>query len=338
MGGERLGPSYFETPFHMARALCRLELEDRPARVEGRHGNASIGFEGSGNQELEDAGGDGFATTLVRICQRMVERGYQPRDSLDMATAANAVLKSYRISLCANAADALISHIPDEARSSDQLMREMGLPEEIREQLVELVEAQVDPEGDALLRGRVGDAAVERLPDRTRLFLATALLQFEGMGNSPCIDYAPVSVQVVKALEFEMRELAAAAVDGFEIKTDIEPASREEETFFHVVAKRATKISLGSITHAFRAVRKAKGGILRHVGDRLQALGMADVTRPEIVTLILRDVLERFRNGGAHEHAISHATCMECIQVLVGSDREPGLVAQVSRWRAQVAR
>lgn len=333
--GERLGPSYFETPFHLARALCRLELEDRPVRVEGRHGHTSIGFEGSGNQELEDAGGAGFATAIVRICQRMVERGYQPRDALDMAAAANAVLRSYRISLCANAADALISHIPDEARSSDRLMCEMGLPEEIREQLVELVEAQVDPEGDALLRRWVGDAAAERLPARTRLFLATALLQFEGMGNSPCIDYAPVSVQVVKALEFEMRELAAAAVEGFGEATSIEPVSREEETLFHVVAKRATKISLGSITHAFRAARKAKGGILRHACDRLEVLGMADVMRPATVTLVLRDVLERFRNGGAHEHAISHATCLECIQMLVGSDQQPGLVLRVSRWRAR---
>jgi hypothetical protein len=35
------------------------------------------------------------------------------------------------------------------------------------------------------------------------------------MGKSPTIDHAPVSVQMVKALEFEMRELAAAVVCGF---------------------------------------------------------------------------------------------------------------------------
>src|SRR5262249_54311108 len=89
--GERLGRFYFAGPFEVARALCHLEMEDRPARVAGKYGQSSIGFDGSGNQDLEDAGGAGLATTLVRICQRMVGRGYRPSDAVDMVAAANAV-------------------------------------------------------------------------------------------------------------------------------------------------------------------------------------------------------------------------------------------------------
>jgi hypothetical protein len=94
------------------------------------------------------------------------------------------------------------------------------------EALIQLIEADVDPEGDELLRLRVGEHIAARLTFRTRLFLTTALLQFDGMGKSPCIDYAPVSVQVVKALEFEMRELAAAVVCGFRDAPATQPASR----------------------------------------------------------------------------------------------------------------
>ena len=135
----------------------------------------------------------------------MVERGYRPSDALDMAAAANAVLKSFRVSLCSNTADALFSHIPDDIgsdeddtesdknelprdipRPSRRLMREMGFPEWLRgDQLIELIEADVDPEGDELLRRRVGVDVAARLPAQTRLFLATALLQFDGMGKSP---------------------------------------------------------------------------------------------------------------------------------------------------------
>jgi hypothetical protein len=61
---------------------------------------------------------------------------------------------------------------------------------------------------------------------------------------------------------------------------------------------------------------------------------MLEVTQSHIVTLILRDVLERFRNGGAHEHAISYVTCKQCIEVLVGSERQPGLVLRVAQWRS----
>ena len=328
-------------------------MEDRPARVAGKYGQSSIGFDGSGNQDFEDVGGAGLATALVRICQRMVERGYRPSDALDMAAAANAVLKSFRVSLCSNTADALFSHIPDDIgsdeddtesdkdelprdipRPSRRLMREMGFPEWLRgDQLIELIEADVDPEGDELLRRRVGVDVAARLPAQTRLFLATALLQFDGMGKSPCIDYAPVSVQVVKALEFEIRELAAAAVRGFSALPETQPASREEETLFHVLANRRDMVSLGSITHAFKATRKAQAGILHYAANRLTTFGLFELTQLRIIRLILNDVLNRFRNGGAHEQAISYATCQECIDVLIGSHAQPGLIFQINRWR-----
>ena len=65
---------------------------------------------------------------------------------------------------------------------------------------------------------------------------------------------------------------------------------------------------------------------------------MLDLTQPRIVRLILNDVLNRFRNGGAHEIAISYATCQECIDILVGSHAQPGLILQVGRWRHQQKR
>jgi hypothetical protein len=335
--GERLGPFYFDTPFHVARALSGLEIEDRPARVTGRCGHSSIGFDGSGNQDLEDAGGAGLTSALVKICERMVGRGYRPGDALDMAAAANAVLKSFRVSLCSNAADALISHIPDNARPSDRLTDEMGMPEELREPLIQLIKADVDPEGDELLRRRVGEQISADLVFRTRLFLTTALLQFDGMGKSPCLDYAPVSVQVVKALEFEMRELAAAVVCGFREVPAAQP-SREEETFFHILADHRDKVSLGSITHAFKATRKAQAGILWHAANRLKTFGSFELTQSRFITLILNDVLNRFRNAGAHEQAISYATCQECIDVLIGSHAQPGLIFRVNRWRHNPSR
>src|SRR5262249_61732685 len=89
------------------------------------------------------------------------------------------------------------------SRPSRRLMHEMGFPEWLRgEQLIELIEADIDPEGDELLRRRVGADVAARLADRTRLFLATALLQFDGMGQGPCLYFGPGSVRVVEATYF----------------------------------------------------------------------------------------------------------------------------------------
>lgn len=72
---------------------------------------------------------------------------------------------------------------------------------------------------------------------------------------------------------------------------------------------------------------------MRYAADQLTTLGSFELTQPRTIRLILNDVLNRFRNGGAHEHAISYAACQECIDVLIGSLAQPGLIFQVSRWR-----
>jgi hypothetical protein len=92
-------------------------------------------------------------------------------------------------------------------------------------------------------------------------------------------------------------------------------------------------VSLGSIAHAFKATRKAQAGILQYAANRLKTFGSFELTQSRVIRLILNDVLNRFRNGGAHEQAISYATCQECIDVLIGSHAQLGLIFQVNRWR-----
>jgi hypothetical protein len=332
--GEKLGPFYFDTPIDLANALCRLEFDDRAARIEGRRGCHSIGFEGSGNSELEAAIGNGFKESILEICIRMVGRGYKPSDALDMAAAGNRIFRSFRISLCGNAADILISHIPTENRSAERLLEEMGIDPDLHESLLSAIKDDLDPEAEALLVGCIGRASYASLLPRTRLFLSTALLQFENLGRSPCLDYAPVSVQIVKALEYEMRELALYLVFGFSGVRPVEP-SRVEETLFFVRENQGKSFTLGSLTYAIKALKNPKSPILDYAAKRLYDVGLGFMTDRSTWRLILEDVLERYRNGGAHEHAISYATCEECIRDLIGSADRPGLVIRVAGWRRQ---
>jgi hypothetical protein len=92
-------------------------------------------------------------------------------------------------------------------------------------------------------------------------------------------------------------------------------------------------VSLGSIAYAFKATRKAQAGLLQYAANRLKDFGLFELTQSRVIRLVLNDVLNGFRNGGAHEQAISYATCQECIDVLIGSHAQPGLIFQVNRWR-----
>ena len=129
----------------------------------------------------------------------MISRSYRPSDSLDMAGASNRVLKSFRVSICGNTADILISHISTQARSTEQLLSELNINPAVYELLLTSVKAELDPQGEQLLLKYIGNELNASILPRTKLFLSTALLQFENLGRSPCLDYAPVSVPTVKA-------------------------------------------------------------------------------------------------------------------------------------------
>jgi hypothetical protein len=334
--GEKLGPFYLEGPFELANALCALELEDRTSRISGRRGHGSIGFDGSGNPDLEAATGDGLKNAIIEICVRMVSRGYRPSDALDMAAASNRILKSFRVGVCGNTADILISHIPTEARSTEQLLGELNINPDLYESLLTSVKAEIDPQGEQLLLNRIGKELHSSLLLRSKLFLSTALLQFQNLGRSPCLDYAPVSVQIVKALEYELRELASHLVFGFLGDRPVGP-SREEDTFFYVRENLREKVSLGSITYAIKSLKSPKTSILKYAAQRLADSGLTTLSDRSTMHLILEDVLKKYRNGGAHESAISYETCEACIRDLIGSIDRPGLVFRVASWRQRGA-
>jgi hypothetical protein len=64
--------------------------------------------------------------------------------------------------------------------------------------------------------------------------------------------------------------------------------------------------------------------------------GLTILTDRSTWHLILEDVLKKYRNGGAHESAISYATCEDCIRDLIGSNDRLGLVTVKASTHAQI--
>jgi hypothetical protein len=100
-----------------------------------------------------------------------------------------------------------------------------------------------------------------------------------------------------------------------------------------VLEDRRDKVSLGSITYAIKSLKTAKTPILKYAAQRLADAGLTTLTDRSTWHLILEDVLKKYRNGGAHESAISYATCEDCIRDLIGSNDRLGLVFRVASWR-----
>lgn len=267
----------------------------------------------------------------------IVSRGYQPQDGLDLQAISNATLKSFRITICGSIADLLASHLsgndPGNDEDFESLCVGLGTSSCLGRMIVDLLEKDVDPAARELLVARIGLPTFELMVPRTRQFLSTAFLQFEHFGRSTCVDYAPVSLQIVKALEFEIRALVAECVamidDG---KFSSEP-NKYEQTLIDARSGHKERLSLGSLVHAIRKSRTIPGSPFEEFHAEVTKRGADFLSQEKTTKFILGDVLNRFRNGGAHDSAISLPTCEECIQLLVGTADVPGLLPRLLAWR-----
>ena len=95
---------------------------------------------------------------------------------------------------------------------------------------------------------------------------------------------------------------------------------------------RRPRVSLGSIATAIRKAARAPSGPLASLADQLKKRNVEFLMIRRATELILGDVLQRYRNGGAHEHAINLQTCLECVDTLLGTAGSPGLLPQVAGW------
>jgi hypothetical protein len=335
--GERSDPIFLEHPLALIKALLRLESDDRLARVHGAHGYSSIGFGGSSSHSHEDAVGAAFESSLRRIMDAIVTRGYQPMDGLNVQALANATLKSFRVTVCGCAADLLATHLPRTDDDFESLCEELDISSQLAQLIVEQLANDVDPTARELLLSRVGASVLDAIEPPTRLFLATAFLQFEHFGRSPCVDYAPVSLQIVKALEFEIRALVSECVAMVDLKQFSQEPNKYEQTLLDARHGHKERLSLGSLVHAIRKSRTIAGPPFDLFHRQLEARGVAFLSQERTTKFILGDVLTRFRNGGAHDSAISLATCEECIDSLVGTEQNSGLIPRLLVWRAKSA-
>ena len=49
----------------------------------------------------------------------------------------------------------------------------------------------------------------------------------------------------------------------------------------------------------------------------------------------LQAVINRYRNGGAHDSPISEETCLKCVEALIGTEEKPGYIPLVARWKGK---
>jgi hypothetical protein len=327
----------YASVFEALRYLSTYErLHDRRLRSEGAVGRDWLrtrfsGFIGSGDAEVENLRSQRFQLGLRRIGLRILRRGYRPQDADDLVALCNGVLQTAQLNFAGYPKDLLWA---SQADQQEFLIEALGLDEADWEAWLSSADAGVDPVGRQLALSRLGEATWELLQSLTRHFLATALLHLELQGNAPQLDYAPISLEMVKGLEVELSHV----LEGYRgsLKGHVPSHNAESRTEQPLVAflKGGKPPTLGTMSYLLRQPPRNASELMRSLHRYIATLPNGEfLTSREFANQGLQRVINKYRNGGAHDSPVAQDVCQECVEVVIGTRDAPGYIPRVAAWR-----
>jgi len=324
----------FDTVLEAIHYLIEFErTRDRSLRITGTVAGLGCGFTGNHFPEIEEMAGESFRLGLTRIGTRIITRGYQPSDSNDIVALCNSTLRTVRIDLGGYLWD-LLTASDDDQRA--WLLRLLNFEPEFWDQWYDGTMMPVDPSGLALVHGHLGNNAEILLSVRSLHFLASALAMFEERGYAPGLDYAPITIEIVKVLETELGEIFHALRETLQKETlDFDPKDRNQVTLNNYIYG-SEKLSFGTYLYLLKGAFKSESGLTERIKSYFLSLPNADyLLGKEFLDKVGQKVLHKFRNGGAHDSPVDYNTCCDCINLLVGTPANPGAISRVIAWKEE---
>jgi hypothetical protein len=327
-------PWCFPGFYAAVRHLAAYEREnDHRARVHGAGSDEHIGFPGSKNPEFEELRSTRFRLGLKRLVTRMiVKNGYRPDDAANLVSLCNGTLRTLHVDFAGFGSD-LMWASPTEAQ--DSLLAALGIDENEWQDWTDNLVLAVDKRGEQLALERMNVSEWQSLDQKSRHFLSTALHHLVEQGSAPQLDYAPISLEVVKALEVEMK----AIMENFKAtvaSTLVHYKSYDKtENFLLEYLYLNKQLTLGNMPHLLARPKSPALQARVALHAFLNTLpNHAFLTDARFLNTYLPRVTNVFRNGGAHDSAIRETTCRECVETLIGSKEHPGLIPQVAAWKS----
>lgn len=326
-------PWCFPSFFAAIRHLAAYEREiDQHSRIQGASSDTHIGFAGSKNSEFEDLRSKRFKLGLKRLIQRMIQRkGYRPSDAADLVSLCNGTLRTLHVDYAGYAKDLLWA---TQEEDRDKLLKTLRIGEHHWEAWAADAILPVDRHGERLVLERMDAKAWQHLESKSRHFLSTALHHLAEQGSAPQLDYAPISIEIVKALEVEL----VAILTSFRAtvsQTSLQSSEKDQaEQNLAKYLAGGKPPSLGNMPYLFKKNQTPASPLHIALHQYLKTLpNYGFLTNPTFLKTDINRVTHKFRNGGAHDSPIPEGICRECVDMLIGSHNQIGLIPQVAAWK-----
>ncbi len=327
VSGEKHPGLWFPTALHAIRFLSHFERADRSIRINGAQGCGPANFvKASSNPETEQLKGYQFQKSLHRVAARILIHGYRPKDADDLTYLCNHLLGTLIINLAGYATDIVKRNLEQEKT----LHRTMGInPRLAAKCLLRLDRLEENP-GTRIARTQIGPYIWAKLTNQSQIFLATALDTRRCFKDAPCYDFSGVVVQICKSVEIELgRALKHLLTPLNKENPEPEQFERDDGPFVDFVWKDKKTLTLGQFCHILKEANQQKSKLWSSAYTAiLQADGSALLAKP-FYNKALNKLLHSFRNPAAHDKVFNLAQFDECVQLVLGSDQQTGLLRTI---------
>ncbi|WP_019670808.1 hypothetical protein [Eudoraea adriatica] len=332
-------PIYFKSFFDLLKWVWKCECsQDFPIRKEGAFQcNGLIGVVASPDIEQEKNIHNKMKLQLSKMFKKVALNGYSPKDSDDLSALINTYFKTLHIDLIGYCKDVLWQTVDDEQL---ELLELMEIPEDYVNELFKDSYKMIDPHGaeEGVLIS--GSETWYRLSDKAKYFIASSLSQLKLLGNSPQLDYSLVSIGFVKALEYELVLLFR----DFCLKNDLEGIEYDSEDFgekglieWAANKEHSKPPTLGGFGKLIKPNERNKNQLRQILGEYIDGLKCGEfLTKRKFWDKGINKITHKYRNGGAHDSAISRDVAIESLNFILGGDRNEGLLPKLVSWKTNI--
>lgn len=330
-GDGKEDPFFFDSVLDLIIWLWQYECStDYPIRRDGAFQSSGlVGVPATRDKEYEKIIHTKIQDQLIKIFKRVSLNGYKPKDGDHLSGLVNSYFRTIQIDLLGYSKDVLFQLDGEEKNEVAHLLK---FSDEFLESELSNSYTQFDELGASLGKTRLGDPVWSKLSTRAKYFVSSSLSQLKILGNSPQLDYSLVSIGFVKAVEFELGQL----FKDFALKTDLNNVAYDERdpgerALVNISIEKGGKPpSLGSMGHLIKPNQRSKNELRKKLGEYIDGLACGPyLTSNKFRKETIYKITEKYRNGGAHDTAISMNTAMECMNFIIGNEESEGVLKKL---------
>jgi hypothetical protein len=322
----------FDSILDVIRWLWQYEcVADLPSRINGVKmfcGGPNM-IPNSKNPELEKSIHEKLQFQFKKLYKKVILSGYSPLIGENISGLVNQYFKTIHIDCIGFFKDIIWQSYDDDL---DEITTIFEIPADLTDEFSIEKYKQIDPSGADMGMQILGDTIWGKLSDRSKYFISSSLSQLKLLGTSPQLDYSLVSIGFVKALEYELGLLFKT----FSLSTDLSKVEYDnsdygEKALVDLSINDKGKLpSLGSMGHLIKPNQRDKNELRKTLGEYIDNLncGQYLVSKKFWKEGIFK-VTNKYRNGGAHDSAISMETAIECMNYILGNEEVEGVLKKI---------